>query len=165
MSKRDLLRKELEKKTDIEIRNLGRDYDVEGWQTMEGYELKRQVLEAIIDSEISKEESEVEEPIEEPKKTERERIWFKLNADQRIAGDAPVFASSNGNAIMIHRNEWVPLPVEYMPCFADAVETVAVMQKNGDIKMTDVLRYNYQTQPLTDINQPPDGGPATMRKF
>ena len=87
----------------------------------------------------------------------RTKVWFRIMADIKATGDAPVFAGHNGHAIMVHRNKWVPLPVTYLPCFQNAVETRVMVNKDGSTQTRKVPRYNFQTMPLNDERQPPEG--------
>ena len=87
----------------------------------------------------------------------RTKVWFRIMADIKATGDAPVFAGHNGHAIMVHRNKWVPLPVTYLPCFQNAVETRVMVNKDGSTQTRQVPRYNFQTMPLNDERQPPEG--------
>lgn len=97
------------------------------------------------------------DPMTVAKPSGRTKVWFRIMADSRATGDAPVFAGHNGHAIMVHRNKWVPLPVTYLPCFENAVETRVTVNKDGSTTTRQVPRYNFQTSPLNDERQPPEG--------
>ena len=114
-------------------------------------------LEKALKQTISTSAAKVESKPETPKH-DKDRVWFKLMPDQKAAGDAPVFAGLQGQTIMVHRNTWVPLPKKYLPCFRDAVETIVTTLKDGTTRTSDVPRYNFQIQPLTNVNTPPDDG-------
>lgn len=144
---------DIERMSEDQLRTYAKQHKVENYDVLDADSLEKALI-ATVEGHAKPADPKPDGDSEK----DRKRVWFKLLADQRATGDAPVFASYNGNAIMVHRNKWVPLPIEYLPCFTDAVEKQVTIQKDGSSKESDVPRYNFQYQPLTDINTPPDGG-------
>ena len=148
---------DIERMSEEQLRLAGKFYHIANYNTVSVADLEA-ALKKTVNSSVPEKPEKAASPGEREKPDERKRVWFKLLPDQRIGGDAPVFAALQGNSIMVHRNAWVPLPSKYMPCFRDAVETVVTTLKDGSTKTSDVPRYNYQVKPLVDIDTPPDEG-------
>ena len=151
---------DIERMSEDQMRSVGKHYNVANADT-----LPVDQLESFLKAAIEHPQPVAGKTDSTSKKDDRKRVWFKLMADQNIGGDAPVFAALQGNSIMVHRNTWVPLPVSFLPCFSDAVETVVTTLKDGSTRTNDVPRYNFMVLPLTDINTPPESGEAMAGGF
>ncbi len=84
-----------------------------------------------------------------PKKSER--VWFKVMAGSQSHEKQDVFASLNGESVLIKRNHWVKLPRKFLSVFDCAIQTQ--MERMGDEKEDrfierQVPRFNVQIRTI-----------------
>lgn len=85
-----------------------------------------------------------------PEGSREERVWFKVASGEGKMGKSPMFASLNGESILVKRGEWVQLKKKFLGMLQDAVVTEVDQDREGEKTLRDVPRFNYQVRSLSE---------------
>ena len=104
------------------------------------------------------------EPEPESEPPVDDRVWFRVAAGSSALEQADVFASLNGESILIKRGHWIKLKKKFLPVFRDAIITMVEITKEGDKVARDVPRFNYSVRSLEE-GMPPEPSALSVRAF
>ena len=97
-------------------------------------------------------EPENPEPSPPPKKASKaagnERVWFRVSAGSAAHEKNDVFASLNGESVLIKRNHWVKLPKKFLAVFEHAIQTEFEMTEDDNLLERQVPRFNIQIRTI-----------------
>ncbi len=79
-----------------------------------------------------------------------DRVWFKVMAGSQEHEKNDVFASLNGETMLVKRNHWVQLKSKFLPVFEDAVQTEVYLDDDDEPQIRDVPRFNYLIRTLAE---------------
>ena len=96
------------------------------------------------------ENPEASEPPKVKVKLKSERVWFKVMAGTQAHEKHDVFASLNGESVLIKRNHWVKLPRKFLSIFENAVQTQMENQDDDRVIERQVPRFNVQVREIED---------------
>lgn len=82
------------------------------------------------------------------KDRKNERVWFKIAMGSQKSERNDVFASLNGESVLIKRNHWVKLPRKFLAVFENAIHTQMERQENDEIIERQVPRFNVQIRTI-----------------
>lgn len=77
-----------------------------------------------------------------------DRVWFKVMAGSQAHEKHDVFASINGDSVLIKRNHWVKLPRKFLSIFENAVQTEMVKLEDESVVERQVPRFNTQIRTI-----------------